>query len=146
MAEQAHETIRIAAPLDACLAVALDVAKYPEWAKDVKSVEIRSTDDDGRPLEVEFRAAAMGRSIQYLLSYDYSQLPDAFSWKFLEGDMVKQLDGTYSFSVDGSDTVVTYDLIADIAAPLPGLVKRQAARMITGTALKDLKKAVEEGQ
>lgn len=146
MAEQAHETIRIAAPLDACLAVALDVAKYPEWAKDVKSVEIRSTDDDGRPLEVEFRAAAMGRSIRYLLSYDYSQLPDAFSWKFLEGDMVKQLDGTYSFSVDGSDTVVTYDLIADIAAPLPGLVKRQAARMITGTALKDLKKAVEEGQ
>ena len=145
MAEQAHETIRIAAAPDACLAVALDVAKYPEWARDVKSVDIHSTDDAGRPLEVEFRAAAMGRSIRYVLSYDYAQLPASFSWKFLEGDMVKQLDGTYTFAADGDGTIVTYDLIADIAAPLPGIVKRRAAGMITGTALKELKKAVEEG-
>jgi len=145
MAEQAHEQIRIAATPDACRAVALDVTKYPDWARDVKSVDIRSTDDAGRPAEVEFRAAAMGRSIRYVLSYDYSTLPEAFSWKFLEGDMVTQLDGTYTFTADGDGTIVAYDLIADITAPLPGIVKRRAAGMITGTALKELKKAVEGG-
>lgn len=143
MAEQAHEQIHIGAAPEACLAVALDVAKYPEWAKDVKSVEIHKTDADGRPAEVEFRAAAMGRSIRYVLGYDYSALPGAFSWKFLEGDMVKQLDGTYTFSADGDGTLVEYDLIADMSAPLPGIVKRRAAGMITSTALKELKRAVE---
>ncbi len=143
MAEQAHDQIRINAAPDACLAVAMDVAKYPDWAKDVKSVDVRSTDADGRAAEVEFRAAAMGRSMRYVLRYDYAQLPSSFSWKFLEGDMVKQLDGTYTFAADGDGTVVTYDLVADIAAPLPGIVKRRAEGMITGTALKELKKAVE---
>jgi hypothetical protein len=145
MAEQAHEQIRIEASPDACLAVVLDLANYPTWAKDVKSVEVRATDAEGRPSEVEFRAAAMGRSMRYVLQYDYGSLPTALSWKFLEGDMVNQLDGTYSFAADGEATVVTYDLIADIAAPLPGIVKRRAASMITGTALKELKKAVESG-
>ena len=36
-----------------------------------------------------------------------------------------------------------YELAVDIAIPLPGLIKRRAAGMIMGTALKELKKAVE---
>ena len=36
-----------------------------------------------------------------------------------------------------------YELEVDIAIPLPGLIKRRAAGMIMGTALKELKKAVE---
>jgi len=38
---------------------------------------------------------------------------------------------------------VHYDLEVDISFPLPGLIKRRAAGMIMGTALKELKKAVE---
>lgn len=144
MAEQAHEHIHIDADPDACLAVALDLARYPDWAKDVKSVEVRSTDDEGRPHEAEFRAAAMGRSIRYILRYDYSALPDRFSWTFVEGDMLRQLDGTYTFTAEPGGTRVDYELIADMTAPLPGIVKRRAAGMITSTALKELKRAVEE--
>ena len=40
-------------------------------------------------------------------------------------------------------TRVHYDLTVDVTIPLPGLIKRRAAGMITGTALRDLKKAVE---
>ncbi|MFZ4515407.1 MAG: SRPBCC family protein [Acidimicrobiia bacterium] len=144
MAEHAHEHVHIDADPAACLAVALDIAQYPDWAKDVKSVEVRATDDHGRATEAEFRAAAMGRSIRYVLRYDYAQLPDRFSWTFVEGEMLRQLDGTYTFTAEPGGTRVDYELVADMTSPLPGIVKRRAAGMITSTALKELKRAVEQ--
>ena len=36
-----------------------------------------------------------------------------------------------------------YDLAVELAVPLPGLVKRRAAGLIMGSALKELKKQVE---
>lgn len=143
MADQATEHIRVAADPDRCFAVALDFERYPDWARDVKSVRVVETDAEGRGSKVEYRAAAMGRSIRYVLAYDFSEAPHAFSWKLVEGDMVRRLDGSYRF--DGSDgaTDVTYELTVDLTIPLPGLVKRKAAGLITGTALKELKRRVE---
>ena len=41
--------------------------EYPTWATDLKSAEVVARDDQGRALEVAFRAAAMGRSTSYRL-------------------------------------------------------------------------------
>ena len=144
MADTASERIRVEAPADRCFDVALDFESYPEWARDVSEAKILETDDEGRGTEVEFRAAALGKSIRYVLEYDYSELPDAFSWQFVEGDMLRRLDGTYRFEPEGPDsTRVHYDLAVELAVPLPGLVKRRAAGLIMGSALKELKKQVE---
>lgn len=143
MAEQAHERIEIRATPEQCWAVATDVGHYPDWAKDVKEAAVLDLDAEGRPARAEFRVAAMGRSIHYILGYDYSDAPRSFSWKLEEGDMLRQLDGSYSFEADGDITRVTYHLSVDITMPLPGLIKRRAAGLITGNALKELKKAVE---
>jgi len=143
MADQAHESIHVAAPADRCWDIAVDVERYPEWAKDVKSVEVLGRDEHGRPKTVEFRAAAMGRSMTYTLEYDYTDGPSEFSWHLVEGDIVKQLDGTYRFDPVEGGTEVHYWLTIDVAIPLPGLVKRRAAGMILGTALKELKKEAE---
>lgn len=143
MAEQASERIRIDAPPERCLAVALDVEDYPRWARDVKQVTVLERGPDGRAATVEFRAAALGKSTRYTLAYDYSDLPGSFSWKLLDSDMLRTLDGTYRFEPDGSGTRVHYTLAADVKIPLPGLVKRRAAAIIIGTALKELKRAVE---
>jgi ribosome-associated toxin RatA of RatAB toxin-antitoxin module len=144
VAEQANERIRIDAPTDACLAVVLDFERYPEWARDVKQVTIHERDAEGRGSKVEFRAAGLGKSFRYTLAYDYAQLPTSFSWTLVEGEMLRQLDGTYRFEADGDGTRVHYDLVVDLSAPLPGLIKRRAAGMIMGTALRELKKAVEQ--
>jgi uncharacterized membrane protein len=144
MADHASERIRIEAPADRCYDVAIDFESYPEWAKDVKSAVIIEEDDDGRGTKVEFRAAALGRSIRYVLAYDYADAPNAFSWQYVEGDMLRRLDGTYRFEAeaDGS-TRVHYDLTVEIAVPLPGLIKRRAAALIMGGALKELKAQVD---
>jgi uncharacterized membrane protein len=143
MADSASERIRVAAPVERCLAVTLDFERYPYWAKDVKAASVLERDDAGRGRRVEFRAAALGRSIRYVLEYDYSELPDAFSWRFIEGDLLRALNGTYRFEGDGDSTRVHYDLAVEIALPLPGMLKRRAASLIMGNALKELKKHVE---
>ena len=143
MTETASERIRVEAPPDRCWDVAVDFESYPEWVRDVKEARILERDAEGRGRRVEFRAAALGKSIRYILEYDYSEAPQAFSWKFVEGDMLRRLDGTYRFEGDGGSTRVHYDLAVDLAVPLPGLVKRRAAGLIMGSALKELKKQVE---
>ncbi len=146
MAEHANERIRIDATCDECLAVVLDFEQYPSWARDLKQVTILETDADGRGHLVEFRAAAMGQSFKYVLRYDYTSLPESFSWVLDSGEKLRQLDGTYRFEADGDGTRVHYDLAVDLSIPLPGIIKRRAAGMIMGTALKELKKAVESGK
>ena len=145
MTETASERIRVEAPADRCFDVAVDFESYPEWAKDVKSAHILETDSEGRGTAVEFRAAALGRSIRYVLDYDYTEAPGSFSWKWREGDMLKRLDGTYRFEAEGENsTRVHYDLAVEVGVPLPGLLKRRAAGLIMGSALKELKKQVEK--
>jgi uncharacterized membrane protein len=144
MADTASERIRVDAAAARCWDVAVDFESYPEWARDVREVKVLETDDAGRGTKVEFRAAAFGKSIRYVLAYDYSEAPTAFSWDFVEGDMLKRLDGSYRFEPEGSDsTRVHYELVVELAVPLPGLLKRRAAGIIMGNALKELKKQVE---
>jgi ribosome-associated toxin RatA of RatAB toxin-antitoxin module len=143
MTETANERIRVDAPPARVWDVAVDFESYPEWVRDVKEARIIERDGEGRGKRVEFRAAALGKSIRYVLEYDYSDAPASFSWKFVEGDFVRRLDGTYRFEPDGDGTRVHYELVVDLAVPLPGLVKRRAAGLIMGSALKELKKQVE---
>ncbi len=143
MTETASERIRVDAPADRCWDVAIDFESYPEWVRDVKEAKILERDDEGRGKRVEYRAAALGKSVRYVLEYDYSDAPNSFSWTFVEGDMLRKLDGSYRFEAEDASTRVHYDLAVDLAVPLPGLLKRRAAGLIMGSALKELKKQVE---
>lgn len=145
MADRASERIHIDAPPRRCYEVATDYERYPDWIRDIKSAEITERDEEGRGTRVEFRAAALGKSIRYTLAYDYADAPSSFSWSLVEGDMVRTLDGTYRFDDDDDGTRLHYDLTVDLAIPLPGLLKRRASGLIMGNALRGLKKAVESG-
>ena len=144
MAEQASERAVMNAPPDKCYEVVADFERYPEWAADIKAVTIEARDDDGRPSEVAFRAAAFGRSTNYTLRFDYGNAPKELSWVQTRGDLTSRLDGTYVFEpTDNGDTEVTYHLTAELRVPIPGFVKRRAEGRIIGTALRELKARVE---
>src|SRR6478752_6213148 len=142
MADTASQTTRIAAPPDRVWAIAADVEHYPDWAKDVKDVVVRARDGDGRPSEVEFRASALGRSTHYTLAYDYSSAPSTLAWTMVKGDIQRVIEGAYRFRADGTGTSVDYDLVIELAAPLPGFVKRRAEVRILNT-LRELKSRAE---
>lgn len=143
MAEQASQTTTIAASPERVWAIAADFERYPEWAKDVKDVVVRARDGEGRPLEVEFRASALGRSTHYTLGYDYSLAPQMLSWSLVRGDIMSTVDGTYHFAAtDDGGTEVRYDLTIELVVPLPGFVKRRAEVRILNT-VRELKTRAE---
>ena len=143
MAETATETTTIAAAPEKVWAIAVDIERYPEWVHDVKDAIVTRRDDEGRPLEVEFRASALGRSTHYTLAYDYSEAPKVLAWTMVKGDIQRSISGTYHFSEspDGA-TDVRYDLSIELVVPLPGFVKRRAEVRILNT-LKELKARAE---
>ena len=144
MADQATEHISVAAPPERCFFVAADLERYPEWANDVKEVEIKERDAEGRPQLVTFRAAAFGRSTTYTLAYDYSDAPHTLTWKLTQGDITTKLDGSYVFDAgEGGMTDVTYHLEAELRVPIPGFIKMRATSRIMATAMRELKARVE---
>ena len=142
MSDRAAQTTSINAPLAKAYAVTLDFERYPEWAKDVKEAIVRGRDDQGRATLVEFRASALGRSTRYTLSYDYSDAPNRLSWHLVDGDIMRSIDGAYSFvEIDGG-TQVFYEIEIELVIPLPGFVKRRAEQRILDT-VKELKARAE---
>ncbi|MCB0986765.1 MAG: SRPBCC family protein [Microthrixaceae bacterium] len=145
MADRVIEHTTIGAAPDAVRAVLLDFTRYPDWAPDLKEVEVLSTDEEGRGTSVRFRAAGFGKSTSYTLSYDYSD-PTVLAWTLTEGDITRKLDGFYEL-LEGDEpgtTDVTYQLEADLIVPIPGFIKRRTQGRIMHTALRELKSRVEQ--
>lgn len=142
MSDRAAQTTLINAPLDKCYGIALDFERYPDWARDVKEATVRARDDKGRATRVEFRASALGRSTRYTLEYDYSDAPNRLSWHLIDGDIMRSINGAYSFvEVDGG-TQVFYEIEIELVIPLPGFVKRRAEQRILDT-VRELKTRAE---
>jgi ribosome-associated toxin RatA of RatAB toxin-antitoxin module len=143
VAQRATESIVVHAPPDVVYFVVTDFLNYASWVSDLKSVTILESDSDGRPLEVEFRAAAFGRSTTYALRYDYGRAPEQLSWSQTHGDITESLEGQYRFDPDDAGTKVTYDLEVEMLVPIPAFVKSRAAHRIQTQALNELKAQAE---
>jgi ribosome-associated toxin RatA of RatAB toxin-antitoxin module len=144
VAQRATESIVVNAPPGVVYQVVTEFEKYGDWVSDVKRVVVLEHDADGRPLEVEFRAAAFGRSTTYALRYDYSRAPQLLSWTQTRGDIASTLQGQYRFESVGDATRVTYDLAVELLVPLPNFVKARAAQRIQSLALVELKARAEQ--
>lgn len=142
MADQASQRVTVAAPPEKCFAVATDFEQYPNWVTDVKEAKVLSRDAQGRGVEVEFRTSALGRSTHYTLQYDYSQAPRVMSWTMVSGDIMRSIDGAYTFDATAGGTEITYTLSIELVVPLPGFVKRRAEVRIVNS-VKDLKARIE---
>ncbi|NAS22796.1 cyclase [Herbidospora sp. NEAU-GS84] len=143
MADRTTSSIVIGASRSTILAVIADFPSYPEWAGQVKSAQVLTTGDDGRPATVRFVLDAGVISDDYVLAYDWSD--ELVSWRIAEaGKMVSGLTGSYRLADEGASTEVTYELAVDLKVPMIGMIKRKAEKVIIDTALKGLKKRVEK--
>ena len=65
MSQRASESILVHAPPEVVYRVATAFEHYLDWVSELKEIEVLERAAAGRPLEVEFRAAAFGRSTTY---------------------------------------------------------------------------------
>lgn len=143
MAEKTQRSIVVEAPPSRVMDVIADFDAYPTWVSAAKSVEVLEVGADGRAKRVKFVLDAGMVKDTYELEYDWAADGSSVSWNLVSGEMQKSQNGSYSLSETGKGTDVTYELTVDLNIPMIGLFKRKAEKVITDTALKELKKRVE---
>jgi ribosome-associated toxin RatA of RatAB toxin-antitoxin module len=141
--QRATESTLVNAPPAVVYGVVTDFEHYMDWVGDLKRIDVLERDAAGRPLEVEFRAAAFGRSTTYTLHYDYSRAPDVLMWHQSRGDLTSTLNGQYRFEPAPGGTLLTYDLEVEMSVPIPSFIKSRAAHRIQDQALRELKSQAE---
>jgi ribosome-associated toxin RatA of RatAB toxin-antitoxin module len=143
MAEHAEGSTEVHASPAEVLAVVADFEAYPEWVAGLEEVEVLARDRRGRGTRVAFRLRTPLGEQAYTLAYRYQPGDAGVAWTYVEGTL-EDLAGAYTLepAADGA-TRVTYRLEVALGMPLPGLVKRQAARQVVRSALADLKRRVE---
>ncbi len=124
--------------------MAADIASYTDWATGIKSVEVLDSAADGRVQRARFVVDGMVKEISYVLTYSYNE-PNEISWTAEPGDDIAEMIGSYRFQpLEGDKTEVVYALRAVPAFTIPGFLRRQAEKQVVGTALRGLRKRVEE--
>ncbi|MCR8694185.1 SRPBCC family protein [Rhodococcus pyridinivorans] len=144
MAEKTKRSITIEAPAERVMEVIADFDAYPTWVSAAKTVEVVEHRPDGRAERVRFVLDAGIVKDTYVLRYKWAPDNRAVSWELESGEIQKAQSGSYVLTEapDGT-TVVDYQLTVDLTIPMIGLFKRKAEKVITDTALKELKKQVE---
>ena len=143
MGEHAEGAVEVHATPAEVMAVVADFDAYPEWVAGLEEVEVLQRDRRGRGTRVAFRLRTPMGEQAYTLAYRYQPRDAGVSWTYVEGTL-EDLAGSYTLVAAGDGaTRVTYQLEVALGMPLPGLVRRQAARQIVRSALGDLKRRVE---
>jgi ribosome-associated toxin RatA of RatAB toxin-antitoxin module len=145
MPEHAEGTTEVLAAPAEVMAVIADFDAYPDWVGNLEQVEVLARDRRGRGTRVAFRLRTPVLAAAYTLAYRYAPRDAGVSWSYEEGTL-EDLSGSYALEPTGDGTTrVTYRLDVELGMPLPGLVRRQAAKQIVRSALGDLKRRVESG-
>lgn len=142
MAESASQERFIDAPPGEIMDVIVDFESYPDWAENIREVEIRDTDDEGRATKVWYRVDARVMEMTYTLAYSYHD-EHRLTWTLVEADQLNALDGEYLLRPDGGGSRVRYSLEVDLAIPIPGFLRKRAAKQIMETSLGELERRVE---
>ncbi|MGQ4600529.1 SRPBCC family protein [Nocardia sp. R6R-6] len=144
MTDRTQRSIIIEAPSQQVMAVIADLESYPEWVAAAKSVEVLRKRPDGLAETARFVLDTGVVKDTYVLSYDWRADRMAVSWTLLSGELQKAQHGTYELNdLPDDNTEVVYTLTVDLNIPMIGMFKRKAEKVITDTALKELKKRVE---
>ncbi|MGN6472562.1 MAG: SRPBCC family protein [Mycobacteriales bacterium] len=145
MADEASSSIVIGASPAEIMAVIADLEAYPQWSTGIKSAKVEDTTPDGRPARATFVLDAGVIKDTYTLSYEWSG-DDRVDWQLVGGGtMLKSQVGSYTLKESGGGTEATYRLTVELKVPMLGMFKRKAEKVIIDTALKGLKKRVENG-
>ncbi len=142
MGQKVDDTTQISASPDVVWNVITELSTYPQWAGGVRHTEVLEANEDGSPHRARFTVDAKVAEINYVIEYRYVDYD--ITWHLLEGDTISQLDGQYRlYETEDGGTEVYYALEVDVDLPLPGFMKKRAARTILEQGLSGLKDQAE---
>jgi len=132
---------KIAASPEECFRVVTDFPAYPRWSSPIKECRVVEAYPDGLPKHVAFTLEMPLKTIRYTLEYAY-QAPHSVRWHLVEGD-VKDVQGSYDFSVAGSGTSATCTQEIDLGFWVPGPIRRMFEQKALRDSVEEFRAAVE---
>lgn len=144
MAVRASREVVIEAPPEAILDALADIDAVSSWSTLHKDAEVLDRHPDGRPHHVRATLKIMGVTDKEVLEYHWGE-----RWVVWDAEQTFQQrgqHGEYNLTPEGEDrTRVRFDLILDLAAPLPHFLVRKAKKMVLDVALEELRRRVLSG-
>lgn len=141
MAVRASSETVIEAPARAILEALADIEEMSSWSALHKEAEVLDRHPDGRPHHVKATVKIMGITDREILEYHWGD--DWMVWDAASTKTQRGQHGEYNLTPVGEEqTRVRFDLILDLAAPVPDFLLKRARRMVLDVALEDLKRRV----
>jgi uncharacterized protein YndB with AHSA1/START domain len=143
MAVRASREVVFEAPPEAILDALADIDSVPTWSPVHKHAEVLDRHPDGRPHHVKATLKIMGVSDKEVLEYHWGH--DWVVWDAAETFNQRGQHGEYNLTREGDDkTRVRFDIILDLAAPVPEFLIKRAKKIVLDVATESLRKRVME--
>jgi ribosome-associated toxin RatA of RatAB toxin-antitoxin module len=143
MAVRASREVVFEAPPEAILDALADIDSVPTWSPVHKQVEVLDRHPDGRPHHVKATLKIMGFSEKEVLEYHWG--PRWVVWDAHDTFQQRGQHVEYNLTPEGEDkTRVRFDIIMDLAAPIPEFLMKRAKKIVLDVATENLRKQVME--
>ncbi len=117
-----------------------DYARYPEFLKDVKSCRV--VEDKGTEKLVEYKISIV-KDITYINKH-FEKEPQMITWKFVEGDLFKTMEGGWKLEDVGGKTKATYLLRGEFSLFVPSMLVKTALAANLPSMMKAYHQRVKE--
>ena len=118
-----------------------DIDEVPTWSSLHKHAEVVDRHPDGRPRHVRATLRIMGITDKELLEYHWGR--DWMVWDATDTFQQRGQHGEYNLTREGDDkTRVRFDIILDLAAPIPEFLIKRAKKLVLDVATESLRKRV----
>jgi hypothetical protein len=128
-----------AAP-EAILDELANIEEVPTWSTVHRHAEVLDRYPDGRPHHVKATVKIMGVTDKELLEYHWGR--DWVVWDASETFQQRGQHGEYNLTRVGDQTRVRFDIIVDLAAPIPQFLIKRAKKIVLDIAIDRLRSRV----
>ena len=133
MAVRASREVVVDASPEAILEVLADIDAVPSWSSLHKSAEVLDRHPDGKPHHVKATLKIMGITDKEVLEYHWGDR--WVVWDSSETAAQRGQHGEYNLTPEGEEkTRVRFDIIMDLAAPVPAFLIKRAKKMVLDVA------------
>lgn len=136
------DSMSIKADPETILGLLLDVATYPSWMNGYEKVEVKESDEQGRPVLVKSYVAAMGQRASHTVRYEYPA-PGRYVYHLFESEVMTKYDFDCTITTDGDASEVTVSQELGLKWPMPQMVLTKMARKGVQGMLAALKERAE---
>jgi uncharacterized protein YndB with AHSA1/START domain len=141
MAVRASREVVFEAPPEAIMEALADIDQVPTWSSLHKHAEVVDRHPDGRPRHVKATLRIMGITDKEMLEYHWGR--DWMVWDATDTFQQRGQHGEYNLTREGDDkTRVRFDIILDLAAPIPEFLIKRAKKLVLDVATESLRKRV----